>query len=713
LLLIALMFGASRGLALIGCGIALTCAALHHHRTECLAEIKRSVDSGVWMEFRAQVAEIPRAGQDTWRCLARVTENSRWPGREQRLFLYGRGSPPQWGQIIQAQGRWEPVPPPRNEGEFDRAAHMRRLSVMAECTITQWQPVAAPHAFWRWIAAAKKSFEQSITRGVEIDSDEAKIILAMVMGKQPAYDDDVVEPFRQTGTLHLFSVSGQHVNLVALILWGALRLCRVPRRTAIFLLIPAIFGYAWLTGASPPAVRAAWMAALFLSAFLLQRKADLMSALAVVFLTALLIDSNLLFLPGVQLSYGIVAIIGMGLSLSRKFLERFPWNDDYLPRELQTPWQTRCGDCWQRFLQSLVISTSAFLGSSPLTICYFSLVTPVSILTNLILTPLVAGLLGLALCAAAIAPFSHAVAEKSNRLNARVARTCLRCSRLFAEIPGAHAMISSHKPARDTIRIYDLPRGGGAALIQTHASDVLLDTGNEQAFRRIVLPSLRYFGSQPDTLLLSHPEAAHIGGARMALMQLPIRQIVSPIARAKTPSFRSLHQRAMNCAVPIYLAQVDVSLSQNKDVSWQIVHGTDPWDIHRIADDRHVIHLLHFHGFRLLFLHDASAKDLADLSRRLPSLRCDVMIIGRHSLHPVVVGDAVKMFAPSAVIATHAAFPESERIPELWFESIEKSGATLFHQGQTGMVEMAITSEGSLHIEGFLNSAQCTLAPHR
>jgi ComEC/Rec2-related protein len=712
-LMIALMFGASRGLALVGCGITLTCSWLHHARMEKLAEDQRRVEGGVWMDFRAQVIESPRLDEDAWRCLAKVTQNSRWSGRSERLFLYGRGSAPQWGQIIEAHGRWEPIAPPRNEGEFDRAAHMRRLGVMAECSIAQWQPLAQPHTFWRWTAATQHSFERAITRGLETGSDEAKVILAMVMGKQPAYDDDVVEPFRQTGTLHLFSVSGQHVNLVALILWGVLRICRIPRRTAIFLLIPAIFCYAWVTGASPPAVRAAWMAALFLAAFLAQRKADLTASLAVVFLTALFIDSNLLFLPGVQLSYGIVAIISIGLSLSHDLLERMSWNDDYLPRELQTSWQTRCGEIWQRFLQSLVISTSAFIGSTPLTISYFSLITPVSILTNLALTPLVAGLLGLSLFAAVIAPFSQEAAEKSNQLNARVARACIRCSRFFSDLPGAHATITTHKPTRDTIRIYDLPRGGGAALIQADGSDALLDTGNAQAFRRIVLPSLRYFGSQPYTLFLSHPEAAHMGGATLALKQLPLRQIISPVALAKTPSFRSLTQEADFDSVPIYHGQADVRITQNKNVFWENVLSTDPWDIHRIADDRHAIHLLHFHGFRLLFLHDAGAMDLAALSRRLPDLRCDVMIMGRHSLHPVVLGDAIKMFTPAAIIATHADFPESERIPDAWLRRVEKTGISIFHQGHTGMVTLEITPDGSLSVEGFLNHARCLLPSHR
>ena len=709
LFLMLWMYRASRSGALIGFAISLACSGFHHLRLEHLDTVKRSIDGGVWMQFHAQILESPRISDGSWRGIVRVTENSRWPERSDRLYVYGRGTAPPLGQIIQAEGRWEPVAQPRNAGEFNRAAHMRRMGVMAECTIHAWQAVGKPSAFWRGTSAAKSSFRDSIIRGLDAKSDEAKVILAMVMGQQPDYDDDVVEPFRQTGTLHLFSVSGQHVNLVAFILWLFLRFCLVPRRWAIVVLIPAVFGYAWLTGASPPAVRAAWMAAVFLSAFLLQRKSHPMTALAAVLITALLINGNLLFLAGVQLSYGIVAVISIGLSLGSRFVERCAWNDDYLPRELQTPWQSRCGEYWQRFLQSVVISTSACIGSSPLTVFYFSLITPISIVTNLALTPIVTVLLGLALLSAATAPVSQDMSEKCNHLNAWVAHQCIRCSNFFAQIPGSHAMLSQHQPSRDTIYIYDLPRGGGAALIQCQDADMLLDTGNARAFRSTVLPSLRYFGSQPDTLLLSHPEAAHIGGSRSALQQLSIQQIISPVAAAKAPSFRALVQEAQSQKIPLYQIVTGVTIPQSKNVFWEAVSVTDPYDIHPIADDRQTLHLLHFHGFRLLFLHDASAWDIANLAKSHPSLPCDVLLLGRHSLHPLVLDDTMKMFSPAAIIATHADFPEAEKVPVEWIDSARVNGTYFFHQGQTGMVTLVIDDDENLKIRGFLNHATCVI----
>jgi beta-lactamase superfamily II metal-dependent hydrolase len=364
------------------------------------------------------------------------------------------------------------------------------------------------------------------------------------------------------------------------------------------------------------------------------------------------------------------------------------------------------GEFWQKLLQSLVISTSACIGSAPLTIRYFSMITPVSIITNLALTPLVAALLGLALLSAAVSTVSTPLSIASNRINHWVARSCIHCSALFSRVPGGHAIVSQHAPKRDAIRIYDLPRGGAAVLVQCRHADVLLDCGNERAFRSILLPSLQHFGSQPDTLFLSHPEAAHIGGGIQATQHLQLRQIISPVPTAKTPSFRTLQKTASAKNIPLYCASNTARLPQSRDVFWEILQTPEPHDPREIADNRCAIYLLHFHGYRILLLNDAGAVAVSQLLARAPDLRCDVIVIGRHSLHPPAIHDLLEQTQPKAVIATHADFPESERIPPRWDREFEFSGVPLFHQGRTGMVSLLLQEDQSLTIRGFLDGSQ-------
>ncbi len=711
--LLLCLTASSRSFARFALALSLLCGGLHVLRLKELNRQETLIEGGILMQFRAKITDAPHLYQRSWQCHAEIIHSQPLHYAGKKILLSGTATPPQLGQEIDAHGRWETIAAPRNLGEFNRAAHLRRLGIVAECYTREWHATAKPVSlFWRITEKGRLGFRNAITQGIPLESDEAKVILAMVMGEQPPYQDPIIDPFRQSGTLHLFSVSGQHVNLVAVILWAALRLLRVPRRYSILLLIPAVFCYAWLTGASPPAMRAAWMAAVFLSAFLVQRKADIMQALSMVIIVALLLDSNLLFLPGVQLSYGIVAMIAIGLALSRKRLELMNWNDRYLPRELYTPWQIRIGDAWKKLWQSLIISLSACVGSAPLTIRYFSMVTPISIITNLVLTPLVAGLLGLALLSTALAPLSSSLSIGCNRMNAWLARGCISTTQLFAGVPGGHALISPHDSSHDAIHVYDLPRGGAAILVQCKRADVLLDCGNERTFRSIVFPSLRYLGSEPDTLILSHPEAAHIGGGLSALQQLPIHQIISPVPSARSASFRKLQTSASEKKIPFFCAQENVRVTQDQNVAWDILQTPEPNEKYEIADNRVAIYLLHFHDYRLLLLNDASAVAIRNLCRTYPELSCDVIICGRHSLHPPEINDLLDHTEAGAVIATHADFPQTERIPSNWATSLPQRVA-LFHQGKTGMVSLLLQNDGSLLMQGFIEGQHRILPSSR
>jgi beta-lactamase superfamily II metal-dependent hydrolase len=450
-------------------------------------------------------------------------------------------------------------------------------------------------------------------------------------------------------------------------------------------------------------MRAAWMASVFLAAFLFQRKPHLMNALAIVIIAALLLQSNLLFLAGVQLSYGVVAAISIGLALSQNFIKNLSYHDSYLPRELYTRKQEFIGTSWEKLLQSLSISLAACLGSAPLTIKHFGMITPISIVANLFLSPLVFALLGLAMLSTFLSVLSPTASSWCNRLNSQVARGCIGTSAFFAAIPGSHQNLSWHRIKNDAIHIHDLPRGGGAALVQTRDSDILLDTGNERSFRNIVLPSLRYLGCEPDTIFLSHPESHHIGGATMASDHLRLRQIISPVSQSRAASFRSLYAKTVFAKLPFYQAREGVEIRQSDEVRWTILHVPDPQDRYAIADDRVAVYLLTFHGYRILFLNDAGPSAWDALREKYASLRCDVIVCGRHQLHPLMAEEMLDLCNPRVIISTNADFPVEEKIPSSWPKQLQQRKIVLFDQGTTGMMRMEYATSGQLLFRSFLS----------
>ncbi|MEI6654518.1 MAG: ComEC/Rec2 family competence protein, partial [Verrucomicrobiota bacterium] len=168
------------------------------------------------------------------------------------------------------------------------------------------------------------------------------------------------------------------------------------------------------------------------------------------------------------------------------------------------------------------------IGSTPLTAYHFGLITPIALLANLILMPLVFVLLAAAMLAAALYPVAPMAACWVNRANAVVANACASSAHAMSAIPGGH--FNLHRSNQPFLLVYALDRGAAAACLAT-ANDgaVLLDCGDTFGFKRRVMPSLRQLGVTPDSVILSHPDGRHLGGGAPVWAAFPIRQVLLPV----------------------------------------------------------------------------------------------------------------------------------------------------------------------------------------
>lgn len=627
-----------------------------------------------------------------------------------RFQFYGQGDRPWMGQRLKSLVSIRAWPRIRNEGEWDQAAWQERRGVLGRMLSWQQHRLGQPIAWLAWSDWARQGFRQAVIAGLDPDSHAALIIQAIVTGQLPQQQDALIRAFRDSGTLHVFSVSGQHVNLVALLLWWLLRQCRVPRRHAIFILIPAVFAYTWLTGASAPALRAAWMAALFLLAFLVQRRSSLWNVWAVVLLASLLLNAQWLFQPGVQLSFGVVAAIAVGNQLLKGWIGNLSVVDPYIPRELHTPWQERMTSFYQRCASSVAISAVAMLGSAPLTILHFSMWTPISIVANLFIVPLVGMMLSLGLLGAALQAVIPAIGHECNRLNAAIATQCETLAHDFANCPGGHLMVPWRRPPGDVIDIYDLPRGDGAVLVSTPHRQSLLDCGNFFSWRHIVSPALSQRGENPQLLLFSHAEAGHIGAAADHCQMFPPQQVILPVRASRSTGFRALQSYCGEARIPQMLATPTLQLEMSPSVTWQVQSSANPDQTLGLSDDRMTTYLLRFHGWKLLFLNDCGSEINELIQANTEQWRADVLIVGRHRHQDPLDETIIASIAPRAIIATHADFPAAERLPQPWVLLQRQQGRELFHQGECGMVRIRQRSENQLEITGYLNHQQVLLS---
>jgi competence protein ComEC len=693
------------GLSWLSCG--LLAVAVFTWRAGSRATAERDMIRAPAGDLRARVLKDARGYDGFWMAPARVLEGD-WQGTE--IWWQGSGKAPVEGSVVTGRGNFGPLPGPRNPGEFDRAAWLRRQGVAAVFLADRAGGTAETG---KWAALGRelrRDFRARVTAGLDEDSLKALVIRAIVIGEQPLDADAVVAAFRNSGTLHAFSVSGLHVAMVGSLGWWVLGLAGVPRRWAVVALLPLVFGYAWITGNSAPAVRSAWMAAVFLGAFAVRRKPDLLNSLGAVLLAAMLWDGRLLFQPGVQLSYGVVAAIAVGTAWAAKTFSWMAVPERYLPERMLGRWQEQWLALRKHTAQSLAVSLAAGLGSAPLTAFHFGLVTPISVLAGVVLVPLVFGLLAAALLSVALSPALPSWSRLVNQVNGGVASVCVWTAEAFAAVPGGH--FRTRRATEPMLLLFDLDYGSGAACFSGGDDGaVLIDCGGARGFKSVIAPALRELGIEPDSVVLSHPDGGHLGGGARVWEMFPIRRALLPVERSRSPSFRAWLERAPAAGIRLHQAAATESLAFPDDAVLEILHAPDPLAVNALADERVALFRLHWRGWKLLFTSDAGMGTELKAIASGKDLTADVIIAGRHRSDLTLCDPFLDAVRPQVILTANPPFPVEDQPAPGQMDYWLSRGIRVVDQAVTGGVTLRVDAAGFLRIEGFLSGPPLVLAP--
>lgn len=179
--------------------------------------------------------------------------------------------------------------------------------------------------------------DKLITKFPEIlpNREERSVVSALTLGYRTEIAQDTLDYFASTGAMHVLSVSGLHVALIYMILGFFLSFLKKGKSGRLFFLtvmIVLLWSYAFISGFSPPVQRATMMFTFVIIGENMRRPVNIYNSLSASALFLMLINPNVLFDVGFQLSY--LAILGIvliqpvlfeSISLTNRIL-RWTWS---------------------------------------------------------------------------------------------------------------------------------------------------------------------------------------------------------------------------------------------------------------------------------------------------------------------------------------------------------------------------------------------------
>ena len=412
---------------------------------------------------------------------------------------------------------------------------------------------------WRSISAWRQNISDRLDRHIRSGSFTG-IIKALIIGDRFSITQDQWQILRKTGTIHLMAISGLHIGLISGMVY--LLVLRIWARTGIQRWLPANIAalaaifvaicYAALAGFSIPTQRALIMLCVAMTAILWHRHVRPFNTLAIAMLVVLACDPLAVLSAGFWLSFLAVAIIIY--TIGGRLRKPGYWHS------------------------AIKIHLATALGLSPLLILFFQQTSLIAPLANLVAVPVV-GLVvvPLSLLVAIFLFIAPSLAEILLRAIEFVLQELWEVLSFFADSPFALleipqpsiiaiilAMIgillllapkgipgrwlsaclllplffsSSDRPQLGEVKMTLLDVGQGlSTVIQTTHHVLVFDVGAKYSQQfdsgaSVVLPFLRYNNlDQIDSLVISHGDNDHIGGADYLIKEIPVKQIITSVS---------------------------------------------------------------------------------------------------------------------------------------------------------------------------------------
>lgn len=704
-----------RATALLVFGIACAFAALHGWRgpDSAAARLARTYPGPTLVEAKGRVLESPRAfGEERW-VFALRTEQMVVAGSEVRepfrVQVQWPGPPPMPGDKVMVIGSLSSLTPPRNPGSFDVSAWLARQGLFS-------QVVAATRSDTRIIeqseqpslrAAAKAAREwirTTLFAGLGPDSPQAHLVVAMTIGEVGPLDPALAEDFRATGTFHLFSVSGLHVGMLAMLLWLALAALRVPPTIAAAIIIPTLFFYALVTGWKPASVRAAVMAAFVLAGVVAGRPAIVINSLFAAAFFILLANTAELFNPGFQLSFVVVLSILVLCPWLDRFFRRQLEVDPFIPRRLYSPRERLHQSLTVHLAPLTAVSSAAWIGSLLLTMGFFHLISLAAIPANMVCVPLAFCIMAVSMLSLVSGIFSQAVAAIFNNTNWALASMLIATVESLAALPGSYLRLPwpELNPPEARVTIFDFG-AGGATCLEADGRSWFIDCGPAREHERTVLPYLRQRGvGRLDGLFITHGDAGHMGGASALLDAARPKVVAETVLSDRSPTRKALQTRLEAMGLERRLVQAGDHLPVTKNVSIDVLFPP-PGIQAENADDKAAVIRLNIGRWRVLLLSDSGPSTAAWLVANAPTeLGCEILVKHNHRSGVAIDTALLDLATPQVVIVAASHFPASARLPAATIDAITSRGIPLLRLDSTGAVTVSFFGKHA-ELRGFVD----------
>ena len=277
-----------------------------------------------------------------------------------RLFVYGNGDV-EVGDILAFSSTVEAVKA-FNLGVFNLTSYRNKIGYSSSANFSD---IVITEGNMKIDEAFRSSVKEALLGNM--NERNAYIAYAVLFGDQSGIDDEVDEVYRNSGIVHVLTVSGLHIAFIVGALMLLLKLFKGNKFLSLTIISIVLLFYCYLCGFTPSVVRATIMAIVLLLSRICNRPYDGLNSLAIAGFVIVCFSPLSTVDVGFLMSFFCVMFI---LLLAKPFTKLLSY---VMPRKVASV---------------MAVSISAQIGILPFTASFFSSFNFLSVFANLLVIPI-------------------------------------------------------------------------------------------------------------------------------------------------------------------------------------------------------------------------------------------------------------------------------------------------------------------------------------
>lgn len=627
-----------------------------------------------------------------------------------------------------------------NPGLFDYRLYLQTSNVFTSMTVMDYQVKTLDEKILNTVETLSSNFRAKLEKTLDenLNEDHSSLMKSMLLGESSYLDDDMENKFRELGLAHVLAVSGLHIGIISVFLMYTLSFVGLSRRKAIILTVIFIWIYGFLISYPTSVLRASIMFSFLMLANIIYRRYDPINIISLS--AGILLIYNPLWLFSVGFQFSFVATLSLFIFTHR--IQRL------FPREYRNI---------GKYLSPLI---AVQVGITPVIIYHFNYFSTLSIISNLIIVPILSlaliiafviiilsfipigfagfiiSIIGLALSLLLniTAFFTQALSGvpinsltlpspsmgsiityyliwlialrivniEAFSYNVKKAIFVYIC--LFTITTG---MVSIENSQKVKIEFIDVGQGD-CSLITSGGKSLLVDGGGTpftdfDVGEGIVLPYLQKKGIKVlDGVFISHFDADHCEGIMSLLDKIPIKNVFIGYENTENEFYDYTMKACKKKNIPVTVLNRDDEVIINNNLNIKVLSSRDY--ISNINEDNNlsIVMMVNAYDRKVLFTGDIEKKAedvIIDINEKTD---IDIIKVPHHGSKGSSGEDLIDYFQPEyAVIQVGKNFfghPHEDTL-----KRYDERGIEVFRNDTDGHIEVVIDNN-SIEIKSFLPS---------